>query len=186
MITQSGKQEFEIANAGARRERAVHQRHVEGGVLAAHEARDPRPERVRQRQRQQQQRLLLGIASDDDEGRRLLAGADLVLPRGEQVEALVGRRDVVGCLENASGRFGRGEIRDDLDLCKSRQRRLRRPVFDHGGHGHRATCVVVEFCCSGSPELCKETSIKSKGNDTAPNRGDAAKDLFKSVSTTRS
>jgi hypothetical protein len=62
-------QRLEIGAGRLRGEFAVPQRHVEGRVLAAHEARGAYAVFMLQRQRQQQQRPAFGVAGDDDEGR---------------------------------------------------------------------------------------------------------------------
>ena len=70
-------QRVEIGGAGRRGEIPVPQRHVEGGVLAAHEARGANAVLVAERERQQQQRPALGVMGDHDEGAKTLARADL-------------------------------------------------------------------------------------------------------------
>ena len=58
----------------------VPQRHVEGRVLAAHEAGATCAIGVPERERQQQQRTAFGVVGDDDEGGEAFALADLPLP----------------------------------------------------------------------------------------------------------
>ena len=75
-------QRVEIGRGGAGGKIPVPQRHVEGGVLAAHEAGGANAVLVPERERQQQQRPALGVIGDDDEGPKALAFADLALPGG--------------------------------------------------------------------------------------------------------
>ena len=69
----------------------VPQRHVEGRMLAAHEAGATRAIGMPQRERQQHQRPALGIVGDHDEGGKTLMRADMALPGRDEVEALKGR-----------------------------------------------------------------------------------------------
>ena len=73
-------QAFEIGRRCACGEIAVEQRHVEGGMLAAHEAGAARAVGVPEREREQQQRPAFRVVGDHDEGNEAFALADLPLP----------------------------------------------------------------------------------------------------------
>ena len=68
MLAQRRKQRVEIGDGDLRCELGVPQAHVEGRVLAAHEAGRAHAVALAQRERQQQERLALGVAGNDDEG----------------------------------------------------------------------------------------------------------------------
>jgi hypothetical protein len=94
----------------------IPQRHVEGGVLAAHEGRDTDAMAAPEREWQQQQRPALGVVGDYDEGRDMIAAADLVLPDRKQIETLIGRRKPVAALEHPPDRFCPANVGDDIDV----------------------------------------------------------------------
>ena len=93
----------------------VPQRHVEGGVLAAHETRGANAVLVAERERQQQQRPALGIMGDHDEGAMTLARADLPLPGAEEIEALIRRGELLDVFEAAPDGLGLAEIVENID-----------------------------------------------------------------------
>ena len=119
----------------------VPQRHVEGGVLAAHEARGANAVLVAERERQQQQRPALGIMGCYDEGTMALARADLPLPGTEEIETLIRRGKLCDVLETAPDGLGGVEIAKNIHAGDAagpgRCRRLPRSVVDRGSHGHR-------------------------------------------------
>ena len=84
-------QAVEIGLRDACGEIAIEQRHVEGGMLAAHETCATRAVGVPERERQQQQRTPLCVVGDHDEGNETFALADLPLPGTEEVEPLIRR-----------------------------------------------------------------------------------------------
>ncbi|MHC2609136.1 hypothetical protein ACVMGF_000209 [Bradyrhizobium diazoefficiens] len=140
MLAQRREQCIEIGGDGLCRELGVPQSHVEGRMLAAHEAGRAHPVTLAQRERQQQERRMFGVAGDHDEGARALAAADQPLPGAEQVEALVGREEVAALLEGAPDRLGLIEIGDDVDLRDTARFRPRwrfcRPALHRRSHGH--------------------------------------------------
>src|SRR5215207_3597444 len=73
-------QAVEIGLRCACGEIAVEQRHVEGGMLAAHETGATRAVSVHEREREQQQRTAFGVVGDHDKGNEASALADLPLP----------------------------------------------------------------------------------------------------------
>src|SRR6185437_8888158 len=133
-------QRVEIGAGGVAGEFAVPQRHVEGGMLAAHEARCAHAVFVPQRQRQQQQRPAFAVAGDDNEGRKVFAHARLRLPGAEEIEPLIAGGEMPGAFERAPDRFGRTEVTDDIDAGDAPgfrpRRRFGRPAFGRGRHGH--------------------------------------------------
>ena len=137
---------FEIGLRRACGEIAVEQRHVEGRVLAAHEAGATRAIGMAERERQQQQRTAVGVVGDDDEGNQAFALADLPLPGAEEVEALIRSEGSLGGFEAAPGTFRGGEIVDDVDAGDAARLRprscIRRAVFNRGSHGHRRARVI--------------------------------------------
>ncbi len=82
-------QAFEIGLRCACGEIAVEQRHVEGGMLAAHETSATRAVGVPERERQQHQRTAFRVVGDHDKGNEAFALADLPLPGAEEVEPLI-------------------------------------------------------------------------------------------------
>ena len=109
----SSKQRIEVGKRCAGGKIAVPQRHVEGGMLAAHEAGGTNALLAAERERQQQQRPALGIVRDDDEGRAALARSDLALPWPEKIEALIRGGELP--FEAAPDRLGLAEVMDDID-----------------------------------------------------------------------
>ena len=138
------QQRREIGIGGRRGKVAIPQRHVEGGVPAAHEGRHANAVVAPKRKRQQQQWAAFGVIADDDEGREALALADLALPAAEEIEVLIGRRAISLGFEAAPDRFRLGEIVENFDAgeaARFRWRwRIRGPAFDRGSHGHRRAC----------------------------------------------
>ena len=113
VFAQSRKQRVEVGRRCAGGKIAVPQRHVEGGMLAAHEAGGTKAELAAERERQQHERPALGIVRDDDKGRQALARSDLALPGTEKIEALI--RGGKFPFEAAPDRLGLAEVMDDID-----------------------------------------------------------------------
>ena len=86
-------QAFEIGLRCARGEIAVEQRHVEGGMLAAHETGATRAVGVPEREREQHQRTAFRVVGDHDKGSEAFALANLPLPGAEEVEPLIRREE---------------------------------------------------------------------------------------------
>ena len=139
-------QAFEIGQRCARGEIAVEQRHVESGMLAAHEAGATRAVGMPECEREQQQRTALGVVGDDNKGSKAFALADLTLPGIEEVEPLIWREGGVRAFQLAPDVFGGGEVVNDVDAGDAA--RLRRPictrhsVFNRGSHGHRRARAI--------------------------------------------
>ena len=134
----------EIGSGCSRGEIPVPQRHVEGGVLAAHEPGGANAAAVPQCKRQQQQRPMLGVVGDNDERPKTLARTDLPLPGFKEIEALIRRKELPVVFESAPDLLGASEIVENIDAGDATRarpcRRSGRSVFDRGGHGHRKTC----------------------------------------------
>ncbi len=111
-------QRIEIGRRGGGREIPLPQRHVEGRMLAAHEAGDTDAVFGSCHERQQQQRPPLDVAGDDNAGLKIVSGSDVLLPGRQKIEPLIGRREL-GRLEAAPDRFGRAQIMKDVDMCNA-------------------------------------------------------------------
>src|SRR5450631_1003377 len=105
MGAQTGHEGVEVGGVGDKV--AVPERHVEGGVLAAHERQCANTVLAPERERYQQKRPALAIAGDGDAGLGVIADTDLALPGLEKIEALIGRRDVLLGFEAAPDRLRR-------------------------------------------------------------------------------
>ena len=112
-------------------------------MLAAHETRDIDAVLAAECERKQQQRPLLGVGGGHDERAKAFAFADLTLPGGEEVKALIGGVGWLPRFEAAPDGLGLAEIGNSIDGCDAAGLRpiccLRRPAFDRGSHGHRDT-----------------------------------------------
>ena len=150
IVTAQLRQErIEIGECRFVSERLIPKRHVEGGMLAAHEPCGADTKAVRQHQRQQRERLAFGIARDHDERRGVIAAADLPLPGCEKIEALIGRSELPSVIQCAPGRLRLVEIANDIDArdaaCCRPCRRLRRPGSERGSHGHLQKPVLEKI-----------------------------------------
>ena len=108
-------QAFEIGLRCACGEIAVEQRHVEGGMLAAHETGAARAVGVSEREREQQQRTAFRVVGDHDKGNETFALADLALPRTKEVEPLIGREGGLRTFQLAPDAFRGSEVMNDVD-----------------------------------------------------------------------
>jgi hypothetical protein len=139
-------QAFEIGLRCACGEIAVEQRHVEGGMLAAHETGATGAVGVPERERQQQQRTAFRVIGDHDEGDEAFALADLPLPGAEEVEPLIRREGGLSRLPAAPDAFRGGEVVNDVDGGDAARLRpricIRRAVFNRGSHGHRRARAI--------------------------------------------
>ena len=123
----------------------VPQRHVEGGVLAAHETGSANAVLTPEHKGKQQQRPTFGIIGDDDEGQEVLALPDLPLPGAEKIEPLIRRGELPRTFEATPDRFRLAEIVKDIDAGDAARLAprfgIRSSVFDRGSHGHCETCL---------------------------------------------
>src|SRR5436305_14715992 len=113
-----------------RREIAPPQRHVEGDMLAAREARDRHSERALDHKRQQGDRRGCFIVCDDDAWLQLETLADVALPGREKIIALVRRRNTFRALKALPDRCCRLKIVEYLDAHHARRLRLWRNPLD--------------------------------------------------------
>ncbi|MGY3409476.1 hypothetical protein ACVWZV_005589 [Bradyrhizobium sp. GM5.1] len=148
MFVERRKQRVEIAAGDLRCKFGVPQAHVEGRMLAAHEAGGAHAVALAQRERQQQQRPMLGVAGNDDKGAGAFLLADQTLPGTEQIKSLIGREEMTGLLEGAPDGLGRAEIGHDIDMRDATRFRLRwqfcRPALHRRSHGHSRTCREIK------------------------------------------
>ena len=86
-------------------------------MLAAHEASDANAVLAGECQRQQQQRPAFAVIGNHDEGGQVLARADLKLPVGKKIEALIGRGELRRIFEAAPDRLCVAELGNDVDAC---------------------------------------------------------------------
>ncbi|MEH2597281.1 hypothetical protein V1278_004194 [Bradyrhizobium sp. AZCC 1577] len=139
-------QAFEIGLRCACGEIAIEQRHVESGMLAAHETGAARAISVPECERKQRQRTAFRVVGNHDEGNEAFARADLPLPGAEEVEPLIRREEGLPTFQVAPDGFGRGEVLDDVDAGDTARLRppicIRRPAFNRGSHGHRRARVI--------------------------------------------
>src|SRR5436190_12670695 len=156
MLGNAGHQRGHVGFAGSSGEIAIPQRHVEGRMLAAHETCDMDAVLAEGSEREQRERTPLGVVSDSDAGRRAFAGADLALPCGEEIEALIGRVGGVAAFQLAPDGFGLAQIRDDVDGRKAARlrpvARLRSPAIERRSHGHlrHLSEIVYNFRLDGT------------------------------------
>ncbi|MGY4371284.1 Mrp family chromosome partitioning ATPase [Bradyrhizobium sp. LB1.3] len=150
MLAQGRKQHVEIGDGDLRCKLGVPQAHVEGRMLAAHEAGRAHAVVLAQRERQQQERPMPGVAGNDDEGAGAFVFADQALPGTQQVKSLIGREEVTGLLEGAPDRLGRAEIGDDIDMRDAARFRPRwrfcRPALHRRSHGHSRNLSRNQKC----------------------------------------
>ena len=167
-------QRVEIGAGRLRGKIPVPQRHVEGGVLAAHETCDANAVRLAERERKQQQRPAFAVIGNNDEGPKALALSDQLLPGAKEIEPLIRRGEMLLMFEAAPDRSRPGRGRRE-------NRRWRCGLFSttlaHLPSGFRSrqpwssrnlsTGNYLHF--SALADLCKEMSTKS--NDNPPRRG---------------
>jgi len=114
-------------------------------MFAAHEACAIGAQALFDGERQQQQRTALAVMGHHDEGPQAFALADLALPGGKEVEALIGCVAVLRCFETAPGRLGCSEVVKDVDAgdadCVRPCSRARRLAFHCRRHGHLGTQI---------------------------------------------
>ena len=84
-------------------------------MLGAEEAGDPKRPHLPAAERPQEQRPTGEIEPDDDERHDAAAGADMVLPGGQQIEALIGGGPRIVAFERAPERLGGRHVVEDLD-----------------------------------------------------------------------
>ena len=139
LLAKALDQRLEIVGRGCRREIAPQQRHVEGDVLAAHEAGDAHTVLLADCQWQQHERLPVRVAGNDDAGLQALARADVNLPLSEEIEPLI-RRQHLG-FEAAPNRLGGVHVVKNIDMRNAGRFRPRpcfcRRTFHHSSHEHR-------------------------------------------------
>jgi hypothetical protein len=121
-------------------------------VLVAEKARDSDAMIALESERQQHQRLTLRVARDCDDRFDAGLGADVVLPTGEQIEALIGRQHGAGAFKATPGLLRSGHVAKNLDVRHPRGFGLRsgfsHPAFDGSRHGHTHTLPVKTFFMS--------------------------------------
>ena len=108
-------QAFEIGLRCACGEIAVEQRHVEGGMLAAHETGATCAVGVPEREREQYQRTAFRVVGDHDKRNEAFALADLSLPGTEEVEPLIRREEGLRAFQLAPDAFRSSEVVNDVD-----------------------------------------------------------------------
>ena len=112
----------EVLRRDGRRDVAPPQADVEIGVLGAEELHDVQRADVGAAERPEERRLAVVVEADDDERRDPGARADVLLPGGEKVEALIGRCERAAGLETAPERLRRRHGRRILRPRRSRRR----------------------------------------------------------------
>src|SRR5205809_4044796 len=98
-------QAFEIGLRCACGEIAIEQRHVEGGMLAAHETGATRAVDMLEREREQHQRTAFRVIGDHYKGNEAFALADVPLPGTEEVEPLIWRERGLRAFQAAPDAF---------------------------------------------------------------------------------
>ena len=106
----------DVACADRRHHVAAPQSEIEIGVLGTEEFDDAERPHLLAPERPDEDRLAGGVETGDDERRDSGVAADVALPGGEQIEALVGRRERTAVLETSPERLRRGHVLEDLDL----------------------------------------------------------------------
>lgn len=121
-------QRIKIRRSGRLCKFALPESHIEGRVLAAHEARDICAVLTAGDKREDEQRLAAGVISDHDERLSAFMFSDCLLPGVEEFKALIGRREKAGALKHSPRFLSRGHVAHDIDARDAACRRIHRCV----------------------------------------------------------